>query len=582
MAGFLSSILVRESVRIVLIYSILTLPPLFLISDGSVRLGYTLALTLLVLPSLAVVLIYLPKVYRLQQDQARLYHNLDLVLKFAQEAIIIVNSQNCILKMNGEAARLTGWSESEAQGRPLLEVYQVLDFQTREPLDDWKTRIQAGSPGDAKVSHLLLEGRHGWGARIYERGGPYRLPRGKTGWILLFTDISDEIALHDRLHHTQKLESIGLLTGGIAHDFNNMLSGIMGAAELIQDSLPSGSSESAMVDIILKTSERAAALTQRLLSFSRKNKGIPVDLDFISVVQEAVGILEHSLDKKIKIRFEHPSGPCTVRGEASQIQSSILNLGVNARDAMPHGGQLFISITKVHLGDSFGRDFRLTAPPGDYCCLTVRDNGKGMDKDIMERLFDPFFTTKPLGEGTGLGLTAVLRCVKELGGALWVHSEPQKGSEFQLLFPEAVPDPHREEDLKESTPELQGKILLVDDEELVLSAMGSMLMSLGLVVIKACSAQEAVDAAVGTPDLALALVDVVMPESGGQEVLRRLKKHNPSLPVILMSGHSRPWEKEKFLHEGAADFLQKPFLRQKLAQTLAPYLTTTGRLDSQG
>lgn len=507
----------------------------------------------------------------------RVKKNLEVVLNSIEEGVIITDGDHKALFLNPEASRLTGWSESEAQGRPLLEIYRTLDFHTREPLEDWTRRLSEKSP----TSGVLLEGRHGWGARITERGGPWELENGARGWILLFRDVSDFLALQDRLHHAQKMESIGLLTGGVAHDFNNLLSGIMGAAEILKDDLPPDKEMSELVDIILKTCDRATELTQKLLAFSRKGKGPQQEAELTSVVQEAVGILEHTMDKRIEISLTLPGVQYPIQGDPALIQNSILNLGVNARDALPKGGRLEIALAQVTLGESFGKGFYKTAPPGEYVCISVKDNGKGMDEEVRSRLFDPFFTTKPLGEGTGLGLATVLRCMKEHGGALWFQSEYERGTEFRLYFPlrkspTAPLSPN-------SPPEDfrgQGRVLLADDETIILATVGEMLSTLGFEVVKAVDGEQAWEELQKSPDYTLALIDLVMPRLDGHALLKKIKKIAPDLPVILMSGYSKTSEPRKLVKEGATAFLQKPFHRQQLADLLSHL--PLPHLDRQG
>lgn len=513
---------------------------------------------------------------QVRDERDRLNSNLELTLRFVGEGIIVVDQEHRILRLNHEAARLTGWSESEAQGRPLLDIYMTLDYGTREVKDNWTQRLMM--PPTPLSAALLLEGRHGWGSRILERGGTYPLPRNEVGWIIFFKDVSEELALKDRLNHAQKMESIGLLTGGIAHDFNNMLSGIMGAAELIQDELPPKSTGADMLNIIIKTSERAASLTQKLLSFSRKGKNLLQTVEINSVVQEAVGILEHSVDKKIKISFHHLDKNAFVNGDTTLIQNSILNLGVNARDALPKGGIITIGITKEYLGESFGKNFQLTAPPGPYYVVKVQDNGKGMEDDVKSRLFDPFFTTKPLGEGTGLGLAAVLRCMKDHGGALQYQSELQKGTEFRLYFPCQEDQDITPKEITPVTTKFSGRILLVDDEEVLLSTVGEMLASLGFETVNTCDGEKAWELLQEDHDFSLALVDIMMPKLNGVELLKKIRKTYPQIKVVLMSGYTKQWEPEKLIHEGAAGFIQKPFLRKRLAEELGNILAN--RLDS--
>ena len=400
-----------------------------------------------------------------------------------------------------------------------------------------------------------------------------------AGYLAVAVDISDrknaEEALRKsefKLHQAEKINAIGQLAGGIAHDFNNQLAGIMGFADLlcqkIEDPKLKGFAQQ-----ISSTAERASNLTQQLLAFSRKGKFLNVPSDVHKIIDGVVKILTRSIDKAIEIQLQLNAESSIVVGDPAQLQNAFLNLALNARDAMPNGGKLIFS--------SQIRDFHSDQPleelkRGKYLCVSVNDDGKGMDKETKRRLFEPFFTTKEVGKGTGLGLASVYGTVKNHGGAIRVYSELGRGSAFHIYLPlfEDEIDYLEEKPVSHIAKGKLEKIMVVDDEAVVISFAREMLQELGYTPI---AFQDSIEALQyyqqNWLDIDLVILDMVMPRQSGKELFIALKQINPQIKAILASGFSINGEAQSILDLGVISFIQKPFNRKELSGRLAQALS---------
>ena len=380
----------------------------------------------------------------------------------------------------------------------------------------------------------------------------------------------ERVSLEERLRQSEKMDAIGHLAGGVAHDFNNMLAGIMGYGDLLRRKLDDPQLRK-HADSIVVASQRAADLTAKLLAFARKGKIQEAGVDLHNVIHEVLGILERTIDKRIRIRKDFAATWSVVRGDPSQLQNAILNLAINARDAMPEGGEFSISTANVDLDDDFCQILQGQASPGAHLEIHIRDTGIGMPDEVRKRIFEPFFTTKPAGKGTGMGLAAVWGTVVQHHGAILVRSIPGEGTEFTLWIPIDA-----EAALAETTAEieisaLEGKrILLVDDEEFVREATAITLRELGYAVDVVKGGEEAVISVRSRPGwYDLVLLDMIMPRTGGPETFRMLRRAQPDIRVLLVSGYSLGGEAQALLDEGATGFLQKPWTSAELSRAIA-------------
>lgn len=387
-----------------------------------------------------------------------------------------------------------------------------------------------------------------------------------------FVDITERKRLEEQVHHIQKMDAVGQLAGGIAHDFNNMLGGIMGAAEILQLQASDNKEILRSVKLILDTTDRAAELTSRLLAFSRKDKLENTYVDVAKAVRETIVLLEHTLDKRIKIQFDQQTDQTTVLGDFSQLQNAFLNLGINAGHAMPDSGTLTFSIRQVVLDQQYCECSRFALVPGNYVQIEVRDNGCGIAPEHLERVFEPFFTTRAQGEGTGLGLSAVYGAVQQHHGAITVYSELNAGTVFHIMLPAIHADLATEEAEPDPIPG-SGTILVIEDEETLRTTAQALLESLGYRVLLAENGVAGItqyEQNAGIIDLVL--LDMVMPQMNGRECFLRIRAINPQAKVILASGFSQEADVLQLKQNGLVGFIRKPYRKWQLSKMIAEAL----------
>jgi PAS domain S-box-containing protein len=392
--------------------------------------------------------------------------------------------------------------------------------------------------------------------------------------------------LEDELRQAQKIESIGRLAGGIAHDFNNLLTAINGYADLMLEELPHDHDWRTFVAEIRRAGERAAELTGQLLAFSRRQLVQPRVLDLNLLIADSTKMLKRLLGEDIELvtAFEPALGHITA--DAGQVHQIVLNLALNARDAMPRGGRLIVETSNVDLDEHFAQ-LHVAVPPGEYVMLAVSDSGIGMDQETLSHIFEPFFTTKELTKGTGLGLSTVYGIVKQSGGSVFVYSEVGRGTTFKIYLPRvdqpvsgAVDQPTAVETLRGSET-----VLVVEDESAVRRLIDEALRKYGYRVLEAAHGEEAVRIAQDrTTRIRLVITDVVMPGMSGRELASRLSEHQPDLRVLYMSGYTDDAVVRHGLVDASMFFLQKPFtpgslvrkVRETLDQSWPPTLTRPG------
>ncbi len=388
-------------------------------------------------------------------------------------------------------------------------------------------------------------------------------------------DITDQRRLEEQLYQTRKMEAIGQLAGGIAHDFNNQLTGIMGYADLLRENLSNNKELFRYADMIVTATRRSADLTDQLLAFARKGKYLEVPVNIHRVIGEVVLLLEHSIDKKINIKQKLYANPPVTLGDPTQIQNALLNLGVNARDAMPEGGELIFTTNIVYLDEEYCAANPYDVKSGSYLQVSVTDSGIGMDESTIKHIFEPFFTTKETGKGTGMGLAAVYGTVKNHKGAINVYSELDFGTTFKIYLPlYDTSDPAAQED-KHTRKIIKGhaRVMVVDDEKIILDLVSDMLESMNYSVVTAINGKDALAHYKKLwKDIDLVILDMVMPEMGGHETFIEMKKINPGVKALLSSGYSITGDAEKILDEGVLDFIQKPYQKADLSEKIAKAL----------
>ena len=380
----------------------------------------------------------------------------------------------------------------------------------------------------------------------------------------------------EQLRQVQKMEAIGTLAGGVAHDFNNLLTTIMGYSQLLAMRLSSDDPSLHDIEEILKAATRASMLTRQLLAFSRREVVQPRLVDLNSIVAEMGRMLRRLIGESIDLVVVPAEGLWAVKADTGHIEQVIMNLSVNARDAMPDGGRLTIETSNIELGEVYVGE-HIGASPGQYVLLVVSDTGTGMDAETKARMFEPFFTTKGPGKGTGLGLSTVYGVVKQWGGTVEVYSDPRWGTTFKIYFPRASGTVERESEFPVVVPRGSETVLLVEDQDAVAAVIRAALQHYGYQVLEARHGDEALalrERHEGT--IALVVTDVVMPVMGGPELAKRLWARWPETKVLFMSGYTERAFSSHAALDPRASFLQKPFMPEALALRVREMLDAKG------
>jgi len=404
---------------------------------------------------------------------------------------------------------------------------------------------------------------------------PLRLPGEYSVTLLgVATEITERKELEQQLLQSQKMEAVGQLAGGVAHDFNNILTAIVGYADLLAAELRGDSRQLEDVEEIRKAARRAAALTRQLLSFSRKEVLDPKIIDVNDVVMNLDKMLRSLISENIELKTMLADDIEAARVDPNQLEQVIMNLAINARDAMPEGGTLTVETANATLDDDYASR-HVSVIPGDYVMIAVTDTGCGMSEEIKARIFEPFFTTKPAGRGTGLGLSTVYGIVKQSGGNIWLYSEPGKGTTFKIYLPaiEALPEDIGKAAPAEVTRRGKGTVLLVEDDEQLRRLTHRALAAQGYEVLEADRGRAALDGArrhQGT--IELLLTDIVMPDTNGRKLADTLRAARPGLKVLYMSGYpDRAIVNNGMLEPGDA-YIAKPFTTEAITRKVRELL----------
>jgi PAS domain S-box-containing protein len=386
-------------------------------------------------------------------------------------------------------------------------------------------------------------------------------PSGRiTAYRGIMKDITEQRQLQQQLIQAQKMESIGTLAGGVAHDFNNIMCAILGYASIMKMNMETDHPFFNYLNTIESSANRAAQLTNQLLAFARTGKHNVKVLDINAIITETVNLIKETFDRSIIIECDLEEDPPLIEGDANQIQQIVINLCVNARDAMPDGGTLTIRTDAASITQEY-TDSHLGSKTGDYMRLTVTDTGIGIDKSIIQRIFDPFFTTKGPGEGTGLGLSVVYGVVKNHGGYIDTRSKAGKGTTFAIFFPVVTGVKIEEEKKTDEAPTGNGELILViDDEETVRDLVRDILEKNGYRTILAADGKEGV-ALFRThhQDIALVIIDMIMPKLGGLETFELLRETAPEVKTVLSTGYNHSEKVQEILDSGVMDFIKKPY-----------------------
>ena len=491
------------------------------------------------------------------------------LIENASDVIITVDEDGIITFSSPSATRVLGYARGEAVGRSAFDfvhpddrviareaLQRVLDGGDTRQMTEFRARAKDGSWRHVEAV-----------ASVPDESAPI------DGVIINYRDVTERRQLEEHLQQTSKLQSIGTLAGGVAHDFNNVLTGIIGYADMLKTEEAVIGEHIRDVDKIRHLADRAAGLTRQLLLFSRQQPIEPVVLDPNGLVENLSKMLRRIISEDIELELVLAPDLGNVRADPGQIEQVLMNLAVNARDAMPNGGCLIIETANLFLDEGYA-DEHVGLEPGPYATISVSDTGCGMDAETRRRAFEPFFTTKEVGKGTGLGLATVYGITQQHEGGIWVYSERGQGSTFKVYLPRVDERAREAEACEEGSPPRGSEtILLVEDEEMVREIAQQTLEKRGYHVLSAADPAEA-KAVFDQHDaeIALLLTDVVMPGKTGPGLHEWLKANRPPLKVLFMSGYTEHAAVSRDLLGGELPFLQKPFTPTALAQKVREVL----------
>jgi len=452
----------------------------------------------------------------------------------APVAIVMVRPDRTI-RLNRAAERLYGRASEEMQRLAFTANAPWIPPDQEAIWADMRRRVAAGERMEG-VRHAFLrpdgERREGESSSI-----PIVLPDGSSaGVVTIITDLTDRLSLESQLRHAQKMEALGRLAGGIAHDFNNVLMGILGYAEIVAADARDAKVEVRDAEQVLVATRRAIDLARRLTAFARREATRTEIVDVGEMIEGIAPLLKRLAPESIGIET-HLTPNQFVRVDRSELEQALINLAVNAIDAMPRGGRLTIEVEPVEI-DATHAASHVGETPGPHVMIAVSDTGQGMDEATRARIFEPFYTTKPVGEGTGLGLAMVFGAVERAGGRVWVYSELERGTTFKIYLPIGGDLPPADEaGVDELVPGGTESILVLEDDELVRDVVARALQRLGYDVTAARLPSEAIELARDKP-FDLLITDVVMPEMTGDALAREIRAGRPGLPVVFMSGYT--------------------------------------------
>jgi PAS domain S-box-containing protein len=506
---------------------------------------------------------------RTEQELSRSEERYRDMVENAHDIIYSHDLEGNYTSINKAGERITGYTREEALK---LNLAQTVAPEYLEKAREMLARKLAGE--DVTAYELEIVAKDGRRVAVEVNTRLVYQNKVAVGVQGIARDVTERKHLEEQLRQSQKMEAVGRLAGGIAHDFNNLLTAITGYSDLTLRRLRPEDPLRRNVEEVKKAGERAASLTRQLLAFSRKQVLQPKVLDLNSVVSDMEKMLRRLIGEDIELRTALAPELGSVRADPGQIEQVIMNLAVNARDAMPHGGNLIIETGNVSLDEGYATR-HIAVKPGAYVMLAVSDTGAGMSEETQARIFEPFFTTKEVGRGTGLGLSTVYGIVKQSGGNIWVYSEEGRGTAFKIYLPRVDEAAQEYKPSQGAEEPLDGTevILLAEDDERVRNLVRAVLEGYGYRVLEAEDGGAALSiSARHEGPIHLLLTDVVMPKMSGRELAGRLARVRPGMKVLYMSGYTD----ESIVHHGVLDadtpFIQKPFEPEALARKVRELL----------
>ena len=505
---------------------------------------------------------------RAQDAVAEEKERLAVTLRSIGDAVIATDVQGDIVLMNKVAEDLTGWPLSEATGKPLSDIFNIVNEMTREHLENPVEKVLSSGNMIELANHTLLISRDGTERVIADSGAPIKDNSNKIlGVVLVFRDITEKQKFMDTIQRAAKLDSLGILAGGIAHDFNNLLAGIFGYMDLAR-SVCKDTQISEYLEATLGSMNRAKALTQQLLTFAKGGSPIQKITPLIPFIQKTAQFALSGSNISCRVSIAENVWPCNI--DKNQIGQVIDNIVINAQQAMPDGGSIEISARNY----SFGKREHPALSQGDFVKISIKDSGIGIPKEIMPRIFDPFYTTKL--KGHGLGLATCYSIINRHGGCIDVDSEPGKGSTFHLYLP-ASSEAVIANPATASTHKGSGTIIVMDDEEVVRDMFRQMLESMGYAVVCKNGGREAVDFYINeikaNRQITAMIFDLTVAGGmGGMEAVAEIRKLNKEIPIVVASGYAENSVMKKPIKYGFTASISKPFNLSELSELLNKYL----------
>ncbi|HIJ79180.1 MAG: ATP-binding protein [Desulfobulbaceae bacterium] len=508
---------------------------------------------------------------------------LDVTLRSISDGVITTDTAGQIALVNAAAEKMLGVGHDEVIGKNIAEIFPLVDGNNRQPIQMPIAEIVAGRQIVSREDDYVYVAADGGERNVQVSCAPI-LDRQNTAVGVVFSarDVTERLRLEGQLRQENKMKAIGRLAGGVAHDFNNMLTVILGYSQLLLERLQLTENLREPVEAIYASAVRASVLTRQLLAFSRKQKIEMKPVRLSGLISNMANMLQRMIGEDVEIHLIDQTQEGVIMADAGQVEQIVMNLAVNAKDAMPYGGRLSIEISDCFLDDQYAASHEGVAP-GPYVCLAVSDSGAGMSKDIQDKIFDPFFTTKDVGSGTGLGLAMVYGIVQQHKAHIHVDSEPALGTTFRIYFPRlsGITEPAQVA-IPEAAPLRQGTetLLVVDDESYVRKLIVDTLQPLGYSIIEAGSGGEALAIIDGNRDkhIDLLLTDVIMPGMGGRELAQKVAAVAPQIKIVFMSGYTDDIISPHVGVGSGADFINKPLVPNEFARRIQDILGA----DEQG
>ncbi|HKV04688.1 MAG TPA: PAS domain S-box protein [Candidatus Acidoferrales bacterium] len=507
------------------------------------------------------------QIYRIRHQLVQREQLFRLISENAADMITVVEPDGQRLYSSPAYERVLGYGPEELQNTSAFEQVHPDDLSLVQ-----EAAAEARNGGVGRTIQYRMHHKDGSWRTIESRASAISNAQGVvSNLVIVNRDVSERRQLEEQFRQAQKMEAVGRLSGGVAHDFNNLLGVIIGYAEFLQERMDQENALRGSVDEILKAGKRAASLTRQLLAFSRQQVLDPKVLDLNAVVADIEKMLRRLISEDIELTTYLNSDLGRVKADQGQLEQVLMNLAVNAKDAMPHGGGLVIQTENMMMDQKFVRRYPYPVQPGPYVCLTVTDTGIGMDAETKARAFEPFFTTKEKGKGTGLGLSTVYGVVKQSGGYIDIYSSPGAGTTFKIYLPRV--DEAIKSETQSATPATafdgNETILLAEDETSLRTLTRSTLELCGYKVLEAKDGVEALEISERhTGPIDLLLTDIVMPGMGGRALAQELTRRRPEVRLVYMSGYTGQAVGAQGPVEPGSVFLAKPFTRETLTRKL--------------